>query len=314
MKELDFIAQKMGLEDISETNYFPKYFEIETVRGCNARCSMCTVYEWDHNNSLMDENLFSKIVKEVKNYNDWVERICLSRNGEPLLDKKLPDKIKSLKDAGIKYITFSTNASLLNERRAKELIGSGLDDIRFSIDGVTKETFEGIRKGLNFEKVVENCLRFIELRNGKGKIPTVQIRMTLQSANKHEEKAWEEYWKSKTLEWDIVSSKPMHSWGNQLRNYEGREKENGIYARVPCVSLWSTMVIHFDGRVPLCGCDYNNRFSLGNINQSSIQEVWRSEQFRGIRELHSFGKRDEIELCRGCNVWDTEVKRVYNKE
>jgi len=311
-EQIKNLENRMGLENLSRANYFPKYFEMETVRGCNARCSMCTIYEWN-GRGLMSDNLFSRIVGEVKHYNDWIERVCLSRNGEPLLDKKLPERIKAIKEAGIKYVTFSTNASLLNEEKTRALISSGLDDIRFSIDGVTKKTFEEIRKGLNFEEVVENCLRFIRIRDEIGSTPTVQVRMTLQNANKHEEEEWKKYWKARISGQDIVSSKPMHSWGNQLKNYEGEEKENGVYTGIPCISLWSTMIIHFDGRVPLCGCDYNNKFTLGNINNSSIQQVWQSQQFSSVRELHSSGKRNEIELCNGCNVWDSERKVVYKE-
>ncbi len=312
-RELEFITKKLGVGDINDAFYFPKYFEIETIRACNARCSMCTVQEWQKRNNKMGEVLFSKIVGEMQKYNKWIERVCLSRNGEPLLDKKLPDRIKRLKEIGIKYVTFSTNASILNEKKARELIESGLDDIRFSVDGIRKETFESIRIGLNYELIRDNCLRFIQIRNSYGKSPKIHIRMTLQEKNKDEEKDWRDYWNSKVSGTDIVSSKPMHSWGNQLKDYKGLDKEEKIYEGLPCISPWSTMITHFDGSVPLCGCDYNNKFLLGNINKSLIQKVWQSEKFEDVRGLHLSGKKDKIELCRGCNVWDDERKIIYKR-
>ena len=138
--ELDLLAKRLKLKNLSESHLFPKYFEIETIRGCNARCRMCTIAEWDDKNSIMSDELFSKISEEMKPHAKWIQTVCLSRNGEPLLDKKLPEKIRKLKNCGINYVTFSTNASLLDEKTSIALIESGLDDIRFSIDGTTKKT------------------------------------------------------------------------------------------------------------------------------------------------------------------------------
>ena len=309
-KGLDSIKKRLDLENLSESLYFPKYFEIETIRACNARCVMCTVYKWKNKNNLMSEKLFNKFVNEIKNYGEWINRVCLSRNGEPLLDKTLVEKIYRLKDCGIKYTTFSTNASLLNKKKSIELIKSGLDDIRLSIDGATKKTFEAIRKGLNYEQVVENCLRFIDLRNESGIKPTVQVRMVLQKENEDEKEKFKEFWLSKISKQDIVSSKPMHNWGNQLQTYE-KSDELEKYSYVPCISPWSTMIVHFDGKVPLCGCDYNNKIILGDLNNQTMKEIWQSKEFYKIREKHASGKRNDIILCRGCNIWDVDIKKIY---
>lgn len=309
-KGLESLAYRLNFNDLSQALYFPKYFEVETVRACNAKCTMCTVNQWEGKNNNMPENLFSKISEEMRNYSTWINSVCLSRNGEPLLDKNLVDKIRILKGYGIKDVTFSTNASLLNEYRSIELIESGLDDIRFSIDGSTKETFESIRMGLKFENVIENCLRFIRLRNERGQTPRVRIRMVLQEKNLHEEHDWKEFWKARVSKNDIVYSKAMGSWGNQLSSFN-KNRNHEKYSYNPCISPWSTMVIHFDGKVPLCGCDFNSTINLGDVNNYSIREIWRSEDFNRIREMHSLGRRNDISLCIGCNVWDLEGKKIY---
>lgn len=308
---LNSLAERLKLKNISEALVFPKYFEIETIRACNARCKMCTIPQWKDKNSVMSEELFDKIVKEIAEYKEWINTVCLSRNGEPLLDKNLTKKIKKLKECGIKNVTLSTNASLLNKETSLALINSGLDDIMFSIDGSTKSTFESIRKGLNFETVISNCLKFIELRNANGKKPSIRIRMVLQKANQHEEQDFKNFWLPKLSKQDIAYSKAMNNWGNQLPNYEGQKNEVNEYSDVPCVSPWSTVVIHFDGKVPLCGCDFNTKMFMGDLNKSTIKTIWRSEKFEKIREIHSSGKRNDITLCQGCNVWDLEKKKVY---
>jgi radical SAM protein with 4Fe4S-binding SPASM domain len=85
------------------------------------------------------------------------------------------------------------------------------------------------------------------------------------------------------------------------------------YALSPCVSLFGTMIIHPDGKVPLCGIDYNTNIELGDMNKSSIKEIWNSEPYEKVRRLHSTGKRNDIDMCKGCNIWE-DVKHFYTIE
>ena len=100
----------------------------------------------------------------------------------------------------------------------------------------------------------------------------------------------------------------MHSWGNKLNNFEGDIDKN---LQKPCISPFSTLEILYDGTVPLCGCDYKPTIVLGNVKDNSLIEIWNSEKFRKIRDHHSSGNRNKIDICVGCKIWDTEVKSVY---
>ena len=114
-------------------------------------------------------------------------------------------------------------------QEAYELIDAGLDEIRFSIDGFTKETFEKIRKDANFDKIIENCLRFIKIRDKHGKNkPQIQIRLVEQKENAHEVKDWKNYWLQKLKSTDVVASKKMHSWSNELDGLKKKKHRSKI--------------------------------------------------------------------------------------
>lgn len=113
MKQL---AQRLNLENIEEALYFPRYYQVETVRVCNARCPFCPVDEWDKSVPVMAEDLFEKIASEMAGYADWIQAVWLQRAGEPLLDKKIVPHVRRMKDAGIKWVGISTNASMLTEK------------------------------------------------------------------------------------------------------------------------------------------------------------------------------------------------------
>jgi radical SAM protein with 4Fe4S-binding SPASM domain len=317
-QHLKNISEKLDINEINEIDYFARYLEIEAYDGCNFDCIMCplgkSIYKGGGGISLQ---LFDKIVSEISEYKDWIKLVCLSRNGEPLLNKNITTMVKKLKEAGIKRVNFSTNASALTEKKSHDLLKAGLDEIRFSIDGYTKETFENVRKGSKFENVLRNCLNFIRIRD-KFKFKTqIQIRFVEQKKNEHELKLWRDFWLSKLQKTDVVASKKLHSWGNEIENGQSFKFEREIDSSLnePCISPFSTLEILYDGTVPLCGCDYKPTVNLGNVKNNSLKNIWNSEKFKKVRDQHASGNRNEIPICVGCEIWDTKIKSVhYNKK
>jgi len=304
-QNIDQIKSDLNINKLDETKYFPKYFEIETVNACNARCIMCTVQEWNLSKSdeyIMSMELFEKFVEEVSHYSDWIETVCLNRDGEPTLDKHLVQRVKMLKDVGIKKVTFSTNAQNLSNELIAELLDAGLDDIMISIDGFSKNIFETIRKKLDFDKVMENTLNFIKTRNQLNSKCSIRIRAVKMDENQHELEQWLTFWNDQLSDRDRAYIMPMHSWGNQ--SYEEQDTKVKYYSNKACISPFSTMILHVDGTAPLCGCDYSVKHLLGKFPQESIKEIWNSDGFEKIRFAHENSNRNEIELCQGCNIWD----------
>ena len=54
--------------------------------------------------------------------------------------------------------------------------------------------------------------------------------------------------------------------------------------------------------------------NLGNVKDNSLIEIWNSEKFRKIRNHHSLGNRNKIDICVGCQIWDSEIKSIYYKK
>ncbi|WP_295102781.1 radical SAM protein [uncultured Candidatus Kuenenia sp.] len=313
MDNITFLKQKLNLDKFEDYLRFPRYYEIETVNACNATCKMCTVNKWQTNgNPFMSDMVFRKMADELIDNRDIVRTVNLSRDGEPLLDRKLEERITYLKEGGINHITFSTNASLLTKKRALSLMKSGLDEIMFSIDGLKKETFEKIRTGLNFEKIMNNVSQFIKLRDSTVPSVKIRVRMVIQQDNLAEIEEWGKYWRSILQKQDSVHAKNIHSWANKLGNYVAVKEMSKLYT--PCTSPFSTMIIRYNGDVTICPLDYDFKYVNGNIGECSIKDIWQSgAYFRNFRELHLQGKRDEFAFCTGCRLWDSEEsKRSFN--
>lgn len=284
---------------------FPSYLEIETVNACNARCPMCTIADWERGVKPMTDKLFDKIAAEIIDHSDEVKRVSLYRDGEPLIDKKLPARVAKLKDGGIKDTHISTNVSLLSESKSVDLLHAGLDSIILSIDSLNKKTYEQIRVRLIFEEVLENALNFIALRNKIRPSTRITVRMIRQEANKDEWPDYDAYWSQKLSQVDRVYSKNVYNWGGQLADYQALAPS--YEPTLPCVALWSLMCIFCNGDVPLCNIDFNNKYPSGSVATHSIAELWRSKVMNQRRELHLSGNKSGITLCQNCNVWDEPV-------
>ncbi len=296
------LNKRLNIDNLEEALLFPKYFEIETVNACNARCIMCTINEWAGNDSqVMSNKLFNKFVDEVSRFSDWIEIICLNRDGEPTLDKEISSKIKRLKDVGIKKVRFITNGQNLNDKLAREVLESGVDEVMFSIDSLKKEIYESIRIKLNFDKVLENTLNYIKIRNEINPSSQVTIRMVELPQNINERANWLEFWNNKISQIDKVYTMPMHNWGNQLEEDELKVK---YYANKPCISPFSSISIHSDGKIGICAADYNTKHYMGDFNNETIEKIWQNYKFNDVRECHITNNRNKYNLCRGCDIWD----------
>lgn len=293
------ISPEESYEDLLS---FPRFLEIETVNACNARCPMCTIADWQRNTPTMKDDLFKRIADEIIDHRHEVKRVSLYRDGEPLLDKKLPARVAMLKDGGIDATSISTNVSLLNEERARALLDAGLDMIILSVDSLDKDVFENIRVRLNFEEVLENALKFIELRDQIRPQTKIYMRMIRQEENLEEWPSYEAYWRPKLSDHDRLYYHNIFNWGGQLEGF--KPVADSFETTLPCVALWSLLVIFGDGRVPLCNIDYNNKNPTGSVLENSIEELWRSKIMAQRRQLHLSGSKGSISMCKHCNVWD----------
>ena len=309
-KELEAIAEKMNLDSIDEALYFPRFVQLETTRLCNAKCPMCLIDKWDKSTPFMADDLFEKIALELEDFSEWIRWVCIQKAGEPLLDKKIAKRIRRLKDGGIKTVTMSTNASALTEKKGRELLEAGLDELMISFDAVDKETYEKIRVGLNFEKVLKNIRTFFRVRDAVRPETRIRVKgVTFHDPDEAKQvelrERWEVFWRTIRKPHDRIYMKPAHNWGNQIE-WDGFIPEFPQDVFHPCVMPWSTIQITAMGTLCLCPHDFDGVFDLGSVTDTSIVEMWRGETLRRVRELHATGERNQIWLCRGCLTYDEE--------
>lgn len=309
-KNLETLKRRLEFSDANDFLASPRYLTIETVNTCNARCIMCSIHDWQRKVEIMKDDMWDLILKRVTPIASGVRMVALYNEGEPLIDKKIAPRIASLKKLGVKKINITSNGSLNTPARNLELLESGLDEIRFTVDGFSKPVYEEIRVRLDRDVVYNNILDLIEQRNRLGKKLAIRLQMVVQPKNIHEFEQWAIFWMSKLNlnDGDRVIGNKLHNWGSQLQlngaNLLNSEQE-------PCISLWGSMYVHVDGTVAMCCCDYNGKHRFGDLKTQTIEEVWQnSPMLLKYRESHLSGKRNEIPMCVGCTAWSENKQHM----
>ncbi|MGE5253992.1 MAG: radical SAM protein, partial [Planctomycetaceae bacterium] len=130
----------------------PKTLYLEVTNRCNLRCRGCIRYRggWESERDLSLEE-FLRITDQLPD----LERAVLHGIGEPLLNRDLPAMIHHLKGRPV-TVLFNSNGLLLDEKKQHELIDSGLDELRVSLDAASPEGYKALRNSRQFDRLVEN--------------------------------------------------------------------------------------------------------------------------------------------------------------
>lgn len=155
---------------------YPVNLQIEHTNICNAQCIMCSHCFTKNYNG---KNMSDSELEAIKEILPFVEHVTLHGMGEPFAHPQIVDILKMYHSYDIK-ITCNTNASIMTDTLA-EMIHKCFYDIAVSCDACTKETYEQIRKGLNFEKFIHN----VKLLRSKGndlymRLSAVAMRQNLK--------------------------------------------------------------------------------------------------------------------------------------
>jgi MoaA/NifB/PqqE/SkfB family radical SAM enzyme len=153
----------------------PVCLYLEVTNRCNLLCETCPrTFETLEPPADMSWELFTKIVDQVPN----VARVVLHGVGEPMLVKQLPKMIRYLKDRGT-YVLFNTNGTLMQPKRFQELIDTGLDELRVSLDAADRETYLKVRGKDYFNRIVRDVGKFIAYQKQVGATtPRVSLWLT----------------------------------------------------------------------------------------------------------------------------------------
>lgn len=269
-----------------------------------------------------------------------VKRIAFYNWGEPFLNNDFLEMVK-ICSAHKVFTEIDSNLSSFDftDETAEQIIASGLSMIRPSIDGITQESYEAYRVGGNCRRAFDNLKKLVAAKTRLNADTLIYFKFMLYAQNEHEVEGAKKiaaelgipvrfdllrsgrpniesaYHKDSRKFDELNSDFNVYYYShNKIQNRtvfpdeprQGNKLHAVLKEGAVCYQPFETMVINWNGDAMPCCNVYGDHFALGNIFETSVEEVWNGENYRNCREfLINFGpEQNTNSVCEReiCNI------------
>jgi radical SAM protein with 4Fe4S-binding SPASM domain len=215
-----------------------------------------------------------------------------------------------------------TNATLINEKNAASLL-KGLDEIAISVDGATKETFEKIRFGANFEHVMKNIKLLTDMKKQTRSPTLLKISLTCNRLNYKEIPKLSAlapklgiyhlevnmlresfFWRDTGAYGEKIHNELACSFSD-IEKYLPKTANIRVTINPPgesfpnCTWPFRACYISDDGYVtPCCMCIEPEAKNFGNIFQTPLSKIWNNQKYQKFRQAFIDNKPPTV--CQKC--------------
>jgi hypothetical protein len=169
----------------------PSRLYIECTAACNISCAQaCCAPETGitrtRHAGMLDFELFRRVIDEA---GPSLVRVDFFNYGEAFLHKRAIEMCEYIKERFPHiYLYTSTNGLAFTEAQVRRLVRSGIDEVTFSIDGATAESYVQYRKRGDFAKAIQNLRAAAEEKSRAGRdLPFINWRYILFTHNDSDE-------------------------------------------------------------------------------------------------------------------------------
>jgi radical SAM protein with 4Fe4S-binding SPASM domain len=325
----DILKKILGLRNVTRINRMRNIYRdilrtktynilIDTTNGCNLRCIFCT--RSSHKIVRMKASEFDQILTKLRSR---ISTLQLSCAWEYSIANDAAEIVKVLGKYKIPYTTIYTNSNLLSDDLAEAIIEAMLNDFVISIGEARKETYERIRKGGNFERVLANIRKLDRLKKERNsKYPRLCANLTLINSNIGEliefldlahNLGIEEIRgrhlilnKGLDINSEIISDKAYansiiesaHKRATKYRMSFSIPRYSEQIVPKSCWAPWHQLYISSNGDVSVCP-RIHLYIRIGNLLNQDLKSVIRSNEMKDLRNQFNKGEFKN-EVCGIC--------------
>lgn len=290
----------------------PFLVQIFPIYACNLRCSYCiysipkSQHGYISSKTVMDMDIYKKCIDEIANFPNKLKMLRFAGIGEPLLHKDIAEMVRYAKMKNIaESVDIVTNGLLLNQELALSLIDAGLDRLRVSVQGLSKEKYKSLSGiDIDFDLFIKN-LKFFYKNRGNTKVYIKIIDCALES--KEEERKFFEIF-GDICDFIAIEHLTPAVEGIDYAKLAGKKSldmtQNGtpILEANICPQPFYMMQINPDGNVVPC-CSFSYPTIVGNATEESIVDIWNSSKFRAFRRNMLDGVKNASSVCSKCKTY-----------
>lgn len=302
------------------TSNAPLLLAIEATTRCNFKCVHCSHSFTDRSPAPMSMELFNSIIPMSKTAHEFY----LFGDGEVLLD--IPRHLAMIshiyQEDPASALGFSTNGKLLTPEVYELYSLAGIEYIQISIDAATKELYNVMRKGGDFDELLVNLEGIAALRRGsKATRPHLFLATVISKQNYRQLPMIAELAKRYDFSYWYINAEYPHNPGRDQLHLAsedlaelGRiraaiaEKYSPHYltvfdpsiglpsaagenwltsaSSVYCTVPWQRFELKVNGDIKICPYYHE---PICSMNGKPFPEVWNGEEFRRIRRAFTSG-------------------------
>lgn len=316
-------------------NIYPIEIEISPSGACNHRCIFCAVDYVGYKPAFLKKEI---ILRDIKFMSEkGLKSVICSGEGEPLLNKELPDIVNGIKACGVD-VAMSSNGVLFTEEIARDCLGA-FSWIRFSIASMESQSYNKIQRGKedDLEKVKINLSNAVRIKREQKLETTLGVQCLLLPDNIEQLPEMARVLCEMGIDYLTIKpySQHLHSENTFHIDYDvmlelEKELEQyqtdtfSIYFRAnamkkmhhnkcyqKCLGLPFMTHIDSQGNVWPCVAHIGvAEFCYGNIYDNTFEEIWEGSRRQEI--IQKLNDMDINKVCREACRLD-EINKYLNE-
>lgn len=303
LREDGWLYDPRDIEDLTR-GYYLKYVSLEAHTVCNQSCYFCPVSVAPRESYFMPMETYRDILGQLTAYKSTIEAVFMISYNEPTLDKRFVEQVRAIKEAGLPPATL-TNGSGLTPARVDALVElGGLRFLSINLSTLDRQKYAEDRG----QDQVDIVLQHLEHARDKPVAEQMDIVVLGPGDDRHQsdfEEIQERFRDSRfTVKHFVVNDRAgLLQVGMKKHVPDKRLRGCDLVGSRPIQHL------HIDpyGRCILCCQDYHGSHVVGDLNESSVEEVLTGPEMRRMRKM-VYGLEDAPAdfICRNCHFAITE--------
>ncbi len=324
------LTKRTALQDLIPLDT-PFSVLVSPIDFCNIKCVFCPFHgevRGDNRpHAVMPLELFKTIADQLAQFPDKLKTLVFCGRGEPTMHKDLPEMIAYAKSKNIAdEIRLTTNGFNLSPELNRRLIDSGLDYIRISVPAIDEQTcFELTGARLNLENYISNIKNLYDNKRKDMTVfcKTTNVALGAKNNGTVNPSLAEKFYTAFDNCCDYAFIENIVSQVSHELSEEEKEKmwikntqKQNVYlvdnqGSPVCERLFYHFTVNSSGNVYPCDLNESENLFMGNVNKTTLKEIWNSKKYLNLRL--AFLKGNVPASCTNCSVFTYDFPNELHK-
>lgn len=295
----------------------PFELHLELTNLCNADCVFCPYQFQTREVQFMPDDVFEKAVHDFVALGGGSVGLT-PIVGDALIDPRFLERVRYLRSfPQVDRIWLATNCILLDKFGVDHVLQSGLTALNVSTAGFEADMYRRVYRNSSYQRMRHNVTELVERNSALGSPVSITIAL-------RPDRPLDAVMADPDFQ-PILAHKPQLDFTWSFTSANGRITREILPASMklrvvasrpePCVNTYNGPIVLPDGTVMGCSCvaamDALKDLGIGNIRNSSLQEIWGAPSMRALRSSFTTGTLNPT--CAGCDMYrDLEFYRTID--